>query len=47
MKDDVKVKVPNGTPKTLIPLDGVLKSGGRPEGDHAMHFLGWVERPIT
>jgi hypothetical protein len=44
MKDDVKVKVPNGTPKTLIPLDGVvnwhgvLKSGGRPKGDHAMHF---------
>jgi hypothetical protein len=35
MKDDVKVKVPNGTPKTLNPLgrvvnwDGVLKFGGR------------------
>ncbi len=45
MKDDMKVKVSNGTPKTLIPLDGVvnldgvLKSGGRPEGDHAMHLL--------
>jgi hypothetical protein len=44
MKDNVKVKVPNGTPKTLILLnglvnwDGVLKSNGRPEGDHAMHF---------
>jgi hypothetical protein len=44
MKDNVKVKVPNGTPKTLILLnglvnwDGVLKSSGRPEGDHAMHF---------
>jgi len=44
MKDDVKVKVPNGTPKILIPSnglgnwDGVLKFGGRPEGDHAMHF---------
>ncbi len=24
MKDDVKVKVPNGTPKILIPLDGVV-----------------------
>jgi hypothetical protein len=39
MKDDLKVKVPNGTPKTLIPLDrvvnkdGVLKFGGRLEGD--------------
>ncbi len=40
MKDDVKVKVPNGTFKTLIPLDGVLKSGGKPKGDHVTHFLG-------
>jgi hypothetical protein len=24
MKDDVKVKVPNRTPKILIPLDGVV-----------------------
>jgi hypothetical protein len=24
MKDDVKVKVPNETLKTLIPLDGVV-----------------------
>ncbi len=47
MKDDVKVKVPNGTPKTLIPLDGVLKSSGRLKGDHTTHFLGWIERPIT
>jgi hypothetical protein len=44
MEDDVKVKVPNETPKTLIPLDGVgnwdgvLKSGGRLEGDHVTHF---------
>jgi len=44
MKDDVKVMVPNGTPKTLIPLvgvvnwDGVLKSGVRPGGDHVMHL---------
>jgi hypothetical protein len=44
MKDDVKVIVPNGTPKTLIPLvgvvnwDGVLKFGVRPEGDHATHL---------
>ncbi len=43
MKDDVKVKVPNKTPKTLIPSDGVvkwdgvLKYGGRPEGDHVTH----------
>jgi hypothetical protein len=44
MKNDVKIKVPNRTPKTLIPLDGVviwdgvLKLNGRPKGDHAMHF---------
>jgi hypothetical protein len=44
MKNDVKVKVPNGTAKTLIPSngvvnwDGVLKSNGRPKGDHATHF---------
>jgi hypothetical protein len=38
MKDVMKVTVPNGTPKTLIPSDGVLKSGGRPKGDHVMHF---------
>jgi hypothetical protein len=44
MKDDVKMKVPNGTPKTLIPSngvvnqDGVLKSGGKLESDHATHF---------
>ncbi len=40
MKDDVKVKVPNGTFKTLILLDGVLKFGGKPKGDHVTHFLG-------
>jgi hypothetical protein len=44
MNDDVKVKVPNKTPKTLIPSngvvnqDGVLKSGGRLKGDRVMHF---------
>jgi hypothetical protein len=44
MKDDVKVKVPNGTPKILIPSncvvnwDGVLKFHGRPKGGHAMHL---------
>jgi hypothetical protein len=53
MKDDVKVMVSNITFKTLILLDGVvnwdgiLKSGGRPEGDHATHFLGWIEIPIA
>jgi hypothetical protein len=53
MKVDVKVKVPNETPKTLILLDGVvnwdgvLKSGGRLEGDHVTHFKGWMERPIA
>ncbi len=44
MKDDVNDGVPNGTPKTLILSngvvirDGVLKSSGRPKGDHATHF---------
>jgi hypothetical protein len=44
MKDDVKVKVPNGIPKILIPSngvvhwDGVLKFGDRLKGDHAMQF---------
>jgi hypothetical protein len=45
MKDDVKIIVPNGTPKTLIPLvgvvnwDGVLKSGVKLEGDQCNAFL--------
>ncbi len=36
-------EVPNGTPKTLIPFDGVgnwdgvLKSGGKLKGDHPTH----------
>jgi hypothetical protein len=53
MKDDVKVKVPNTTPKILIPLDGVvnwdgvLKLSGRPEGDHVAHFLCYKKKPIT
>jgi hypothetical protein len=38
MKDDVKNKVPNGTPVTLILSDGVSKSSGRPEGDHVAHL---------
>jgi hypothetical protein len=44
MKDDLKIKVSNGTPKILIPSDGmvnengVLKFGGTPKGDHVMHF---------
>ncbi len=48
MKDDVKVIVPNETPRILIPLNGVvnwngvLKFGVRPEGDRAMHFLGFT-----
>jgi hypothetical protein len=43
-KDDVKIKVLNRTPKTLIPSygvvnwDGVLKSSGRLEGDHVTHL---------
>jgi hypothetical protein len=44
MKNNVKITMPNGTPKTLIPLDGVvnwngvLKSGGMLEGDHVTHL---------
>jgi hypothetical protein len=44
MKDDVKDEVPNGTPKALIPFDGVLnrdgvsKLGSRLEGDHVVLF---------
>jgi hypothetical protein len=44
MKDDVKVKVHNKTPKTLIPSDGVLnwdgllKFNGKPKDDHVMHL---------
>jgi hypothetical protein len=44
MKDDVKVKVPNKTLKTFIPLDGVvnwdgeLTFGGKLKDDHATHF---------
>ncbi len=44
MKDDLNDEVPNGTPKTLIPFngvlnqDGVLKLGSKLEGDHATHF---------
>jgi hypothetical protein len=44
MKDDVNDEMPNGTPKILIPYDGVLnwdgvlKSGDKPKGDHATHL---------
>jgi hypothetical protein len=38
MKDDVKVKVANGTPKILIPSNEVLKSSSRLEGNHATHL---------
>jgi hypothetical protein len=44
VKDDVKVTMPNKTPKILIPSDdvvnwdGVLKSNGKPKGDHATHL---------
>jgi len=53
MKDDVKIKVPNGTFRTPIPLDGVvnqievLKFGASPKNDHATHFWGWMERHIN
>ncbi len=44
MKDDVNDEMPNGTLKTLIPLNGVvnwdevLKSSGKPKGDHVTNF---------
>jgi len=44
METNVKDEVPNGTPKTLIPFDGVLnkdgvsKLGARLKGDHVAHF---------
>jgi hypothetical protein len=44
MKDDMKVTMPNGTPRIFIlsnevvNWDGVLKFGGRLEGDHVTHF---------
>jgi hypothetical protein len=44
MKEDVNDEVLNGTPKTLIPFDGVvnwdgvLKLNGRLEGDHVTHL---------
>jgi len=53
MKDHVKSGVPNGTPKTLIPSDGVLnwdgvwKSGGRLKRDHVTYLQGWIETPIA
>jgi len=53
MEDDMRVKMTNGTLKILICLDGVvnwdgvLKSSGKLEGDHAMHFWGWIEKCIT
>jgi hypothetical protein len=48
----MKIKVTNGTPKTLILLDGVvnwdgvLKFGGRLDNDHVTHFLGWIEKIV-
>jgi len=44
MKNDMKFEMPNKTPKTLIPSngvvnwDGVLKSNSKLKGDHVMHF---------
>jgi hypothetical protein len=43
MKDDVNDEVPNETPKSMIPSNGVvnwdvLKSSDVLEGDYATHF---------
>jgi len=46
-EDDLNDEVFNGTPKTLIPSYGVSKSSDRQKGDHATHFLGWIEKPIA
>jgi len=47
IKDDVKIKVPNGTFKTLIPSNGGLKSNGKLKNDHAIHLWGWIKRSIA
>jgi hypothetical protein len=53
MKDNLNDEVFNGTPKILIPFNGVLnwdgvsKSNDKLEGDHATHFKSWIKRPIT
>jgi hypothetical protein len=45
MKDDVNEEVPNGTLNILIHCnkilnwDGVLKSSGRPKGDHTIFLI--------
>jgi hypothetical protein len=40
VKDDLNDEVLNGTPKTLIPFNGVLNwdGGNKPKGDHATNF---------
>jgi hypothetical protein len=53
MKDDMNDEVFNGTPKILIPSNGVLnwdkvlKSSDMAKGDHATHFKSWIEIFIT
>jgi hypothetical protein len=38
MKHDVNDEVPNQAPNIRILSNGVLKLGGRLEGDHVTHF---------
>jgi hypothetical protein len=47
MKDDVNDEVPNGTLKSLILFDGVLKLDNKQEGHHVTHFFNWIEKIIT
>jgi hypothetical protein len=53
MKVDVNDVMPNKTPQTLIPSngvvnwDGVLKWNGKSKGDHATHLWGCIKKPIT
>ncbi len=50
INDDVNDEVPNGTPKTLIPFDGVIKwdgvlktSNDKLKSDHATHSWTWIK----
>jgi hypothetical protein len=53
MKDDMNDEISNGTPKILIPFngvikwDGVLKSSSKSKGDHVTHFLNLIKTLIA
>jgi hypothetical protein len=31
----------------VLNLDGVMKSGGKPKGDHATHLWSWIKIPMA